>query len=56
MAKKIIISDFSALKGKVTFSVKGSDVKVERAGAGTGGGFIMEAVLHKGFGILQFHL
>ena len=28
MAKKIIISDFSALKGKVTFSEKASDVKV----------------------------
>ena len=27
MAKKTIISDFSALKGKVTFSEKGSDVK-----------------------------
>ena len=28
MAKKIIISDFSALKGKVTFSEKASDVKM----------------------------
>ena len=28
MAKKTIISDFSALKGKVTFSEKTSDVKV----------------------------
>ena len=28
MAKKTIISDFSALKGKVTFSDKSSDIKV----------------------------
>ena len=28
MAKKTIISDFSALKGKVTFSEKRTDVKV----------------------------
>ena len=28
MAKKTIISDFSALKGKVTFSEKRSDVKM----------------------------
>ena len=35
---------------------KSSDVQMEGAGAGTGGGFVMEAVLHKGFGILQFHL
>ena len=36
MAKKTIISDFSALKGKVTFSEKTSDVKVSPKGSNDG--------------------
>ena len=43
MAKKTIISDFSALKGKVTFSEKTSDAKMS-AIHGIGDGILKAAI------------